>query len=292
MMREHNFWADSIKAGDLTLDDDGIYLRARAIVGAEIELITYRDLLPILLGPNALAPYAGYNSAVDPRVSVVFSTAAFRIGHTMLPKTLMRFNKQGVSTGDVALGATFFAPNLITTGGIEPFLRGLAKQIPQEVDAYVTDAVRNFQVGGFRSQGFDLAALNIQRGRDNGLPGYNQVRIDYGLPPKATFAEMTSNADAQLRLESAYDSPDNVDIWVGGLVEDHVNGGQMGETFFAIIKDQFERTRDGDRFWYESYLDSATLATVQAQTLGAIIKRNAVIGHEMQDDVFHVPVTR
>ena len=89
-MREHNFWADTIKAGDPTLDDDGIYLRARAIVGAEIELITYRDLIPILLGPDALTPYAGYNSTVDPRTALVFSTAAFRVGHTFLPPVLMR----------------------------------------------------------------------------------------------------------------------------------------------------------------------------------------------------------
>ncbi|MEO5753639.1 MAG: peroxidase family protein, partial [Chthoniobacterales bacterium] len=67
-MREHNFWADSIKAADPGLDDEGIYQRAKAIVNGETQLITYRDFLPILLGPNALSPYLGYNSAVDPRV--------------------------------------------------------------------------------------------------------------------------------------------------------------------------------------------------------------------------------
>ena len=75
-------------------------------------------------------------------------------------------------------------------------------------------------------------------------------------------------------------------------MEDHINGGKVGETFWTILKDQFERSRDGDRFWYESYLDAATLATVQAQTLSGIIKRNTAIGAEMQDDVFHVPKRR
>ena len=289
LMREHNFWADSIKAGDPTLDDDGVYLRARAIVGAEVQLITYRDFIPILLGPNALTPYAGYNFAIDPRVALVFSTAAFRAGHTLLPPVLLSFNKQGVETGETALGTTFFQPNLIVNNGIEPFLRGLARQIPQEVDAYVIDAVRNFLVGGARAQGFDLASLNIQRGRDNGLPSYNQVRIDYGLTPNASFADMTSNLDIQARLASAYSSPDDVDFWVGGISEDHFNGGLVGETFFTILKEQFQRTRDGDRFWYESYLDPTTLATVQEQTLSIIIKRNAAIRRELQDDAFHVP---
>jgi len=113
--------------------------------------------------------------------------------------------------------------------------------------------------------------------------------MDFGLAPKATFAEMTSNLDLQTKLASVYSSPDDVDVWVGGVCEDHFNGGLVGETFWTIIKDQFERTRDGDRFWYESYLDATTLATVQAQTLSGIIKRNSGIGNEMQADVFHVP---
>ena len=65
-MREHNFWADSLAVGDPSLTDDDLYRRARAIVGAEIQLITYRDFIPILLGPNALTPYAGYNFETDP----------------------------------------------------------------------------------------------------------------------------------------------------------------------------------------------------------------------------------
>ena len=287
-MREHNFWADSLAFGDPSLLDEDLYRRARAIVGAEIQLVTYRDFIPILLGPNALTPYAGYNFEVDPTIALVFSTAAFRIGHSLLPQSLLLFNKQGIQTGETALERAIFQPNLVTTNGIEPYLRGLALQRPQEVDAYMIDAMRNFLVGGARTQGFDLAALNIQRGRDHGLPGYNQVRIDYGLSPKASFAEITSDVSLQDKLTLAYTSPDNVDIWVGGISEDHVNGGLVGETFFTILKEQFERTRDGDRFWYESYLDTATLATVQQQTLGTILKRNAAIGHEVPDDVFHV----
>ena len=289
-MREHNYWADQFKAADPTLDDDGIYFRARAVVGAELQLITYRDFVPILLGPNALAPYAGYNSAVDPRVSVAYSTAAFRVGHTFLPPVFNRLNQKNKSIGDVDLGKGLFAPQLITSVGIEPYLRGLAKQIPQEVDGYIINQVRNFQIGGSRTVGgFDLAALNIQRGRDHGLPSYNQVRIDYGLAPKATFAEVTSNAEFQARLAAAYTSPDDMDLWVGGICEDHYNGGLVGETFHTILKEQLQRTRDGDRFWYEVYLDPATLALVQSQTLSGIIKRNTTITTELQDDAFHVP---
>jgi peroxidase len=289
-MREHNFWADSIKAGDPTLKDSDIYFRARAIVGAEIQLITYRDFLPLLLGPDALPPYAGYNSDVDPSVSNEFSVAAFRLGHSLLPPVFMRLDARNQSIGDLPLGGTFFEPVTITTRGIDPYLRGLAKQIPQEVDAYIIDAVRCFLIGGVvGAGGFDLAALNIQRGRDHGVAGYNQVRLDLGLPAKTTFADMTPDPDLQAKLMSAYSSPDDVDFWVGGLVEPHVPGAQVGETFFTILRDQFQRTRDGDRFWYEAYLDPVTLAIVQQQTLTTIIQRNTRIRNELQADVFHVP---
>ena len=197
-MREHNSWAASFAGQGLS--DDDIYQRARAIVGAEIQLITYRDFIPILLGPNALTPYAGYDKTVDPRVSLAFATAAFRMGHTMVPPDIILVNKQNVIVQDLPLPQTVFAPQLITKSGIDPFLRGLANQQPQELDGYVINGVRCFQVGGTKPIGFDLAALDIQRGRDHGLPGYNQVRMDFGLAPRATFAEMTSNGELRRDL--------------------------------------------------------------------------------------------
>ncbi|MGI8890055.1 MAG: peroxidase family protein, partial [Chthoniobacterales bacterium] len=221
-------------------------------------------------------------------VAIEFASVAFRVGHTFLPPVLMRLDATGRSNpGDINLGSTFFEPQLMVSNGIETYLRGLAKQTPQQVDAYVIDAVRNFVF--LKSQGFDLPALNIQRARDHGVGRYNQLRVAYGLPAKNTFAEMTSNLDFQSRLASAYASPNDVDPWVGCLCEDHVNGGQVGETMFTVIRDQFLRLRDGDRFWYESYLDPATLATVQQQTLASIIRRNTPITTEIQDDVFHTP---
>lgn len=288
-MREHNYWADTLAAGDPTLTDEDLYQRAKAIVTAEIQCITYRDFIPVFLGPNALTPYAGYNPAADPRVSIAYSTAAFRVGHTFVPPVLDRLNKKNVLISELPTAQSMFDPTLVPKTGIEPYLRGLARQVPQEVDGYIIDSLRNFQIGGQRAQGFDLASLNIQRGRDHGLPSYNQVRIDYGLAPKTSFADMTSNIEFQTRLAQAYSSPDDVDLWVGGLVEDHYNGGLVGETFFTILKEQLQRTRDADRFWYEVYLDPDTLALVQAQTLSGIIRRNTTITTELQDDAFHVP---
>src|SRR5437867_7452320 len=91
-MREHNFRADKIRSGDPTLDDDGIYFRARAIVGAEIQKINYTDFLPFLIGKTTLTPYAGYNESVDPSIANVFGAAAWRWGHSFLNLTVLELD--------------------------------------------------------------------------------------------------------------------------------------------------------------------------------------------------------
>ena len=139
--------------------------------------------------------------------------------------------------------------------------------------------------------GFDLPALNMQRGRDHGLPRFNQVRIDYGLPAFTSFAQIIRDTSMQAKLASAYASVNDVDAWVGMIVEDHGPGvfPLLGKTAITVLTDQFERLRDGDRFWYEAYLDPNTLATVQATRLTDIIRRNTTITTELQQDVFTLP---
>ena len=65
---------------------------------------------------------------------------------------------------------------------------------------------------------------------------------------------MTSSRETRRRLASVYESVEDVDAWVGGLAEDHVRGAMVGEQWHRVLVDQFERLRDGDRFWYQSYL--------------------------------------
>jgi peroxidase len=284
-MREHNFWADFFSSGDPTLDDDGIYFRARAVVCAEIQKITYTEFLPGLIG--AITAYAGYDENVDPSIANVFASASFRFGHSLLTTTVSRLDSNNQSIGDLLLGKDFFKPTQITSVGIEPFLRGLARQRPEEIDGLIVDAVRNFSPTS--AHGFDLAALNIQRGRDQGLPRFNQVRLDYGLSAFTAFSQITSDTSMQAKLAAAYATVDDIDAWVGMLVENHRPNTLLGPTLIAVLTDQFQRLRDGDRFWYETYLDPSTLATVQATRLSDIIRRNTTISTELQNNVFNLP---
>lgn len=287
-LREHNYWADRIRQDVPELDDEGIYQRARAMVAAEMQCITYREFLPILLGKDAFGPYEGYQPGLNATISNEFATAAYRVGHTMLSPQLLRLDAdmQSVDAGPLALRDAFFNPTALIDFGVEPYLRGLATQTAQEIDCYVIDDVRNFLFGLPGDGGFDLSSLNIQRGRDHGLPGYNDVRAAFGLPAATRFAAVSSDPVVQRRLRDVFVSVDDMDLWIAGLSEDHVPGAQVGETFWAILYDQFSALRDGDRYWYQHYLPRELQRQVEARDLLTIIRQNTDIGAELSGNVF------
>ena len=288
-VREHNRLCYEMAGSGL--DGEAIYQRARKIIGAQMQVITYKEFLPLLLGPNVIPEYSGYDDQVNPAIANEFSAAAYRLGHSMLSSTLLRYNKASNDQVHTALKDAFFNPRLIYKGGgIESILRGLATQQAQEVDIMIVDAVRNFLFGNPGEGGFDLASANIQRGRDHGLADYNTVRQAYGLTPLVTFSDIPSDSGVQDKLADAYKSVDDIDLWIGGLAENHVPGALVGETIHAILVDQFTRLRDGDRFWYQNdlFFTGAQLTEIENTTLADIIRRNTHVDNELSDDVFRV----
>ncbi len=287
-VREHNYWADRVAADNPQLSGDEIYEHARAIVAAEMQAITYNEFLPLLLGRNSIPRYNGWRRDVDASIANEFATSAYRVGHTMLSPTLLRLDANGdeVAGGHVSLANAFFTPQTIVDEGIDSLLRGLAAQPAQEIDTEIVDALRNFLFGPPGSGGFDLPSLNMQRGRDHGLPSYNDLREVMGRPRAVAFADITSDTTTQERLASVYHNVDQVDSWPGMLAEDHRSGALVGETMYRVLRDQFIRLRDGDRFWYQGYLPPPMVQLVEQQTLSVIIKRNTEIGDELQANVF------
>lgn len=287
-VREHNRVADRIAAENPQLNDEQIYQRARQFVTAELQAITYNEFLPAILGRNALPDYAGYDPNVNPNISNVFATAAYRFGHTMLSSELLRLNADGTEAdeGHLALQDAFFNISAVTENGVDSILRGASAQVAQEVDPYLVDDVRNFLFGPPGSGGFDLAALNIQRGRDHGLADYNQVRTELGLDPVTSFDQISSDPEVQSRLEAAYGSVDNIDAWVGMLAEDHVRGGSLGITASTIIGEQFRAIRDGDRFYYENIFEGRQLRDIENTTLADVIERNSGVDFARDQNVF------
>ncbi|NBC31354.1 MAG: peroxidase [Alphaproteobacteria bacterium] len=288
-VREHNWQVGQLAEEHPDWDANRLFDEARLRVEAEIQHITFDEFLPQLLGPDAIDPYAGYDPDVDPRISQSFLSAAFRIGHTLISSTINRVEEDGSDSpfGHLTVREAFFTAEttLGEEGGIGAPLRGLAVGAAQALDTKVVEDLRSFLVAPDGSLGLDLAALNIQRGRDHGLPPYNEVREAFGLPPAADFADITSDDDVAADLAAVYGNVDVLDLWVGGLAEDAADGALVGPLFQAILADQFTRLRDGDRLWAEGRLDEALLAEIESTSLADIIRRNTEVA-DIQDDVF------
>ncbi|CAA0296400.1 hypothetical protein ALT721_1410026 [Alteromonas alvinellae] len=122
------------------------------------------------------------------------------------------------------------------------------------------------------------------------MPSYNDMRAQFGLERRQSFSEVTSNTELQLALEATYDSVDDIDLFTGGLAEDPVaeEGSQLGPLFRAMVTEQFEALRDGDRFWYQNYLTDEELDMIEGVTLADVIRNNTGIGNEIPDNVFYV----
>ncbi len=258
-VREHNTQCDRVKREHPSWNDEQIYQHVRKIIGGTIQAILFEEWLPTL--GVELPAYSGYHSSVNPGIFNVFSAAAYRLGHTLLSSNLHRSNNLGgtIPKGDILLRDAFFNPMaIVNDGGVNPLLKGMAHQMQQEFDGKVIDDVRNFLFGGPGSGGMDLAAINMQRGRDRGLADFNTIRADFGFPKYASFLEMTGNEELSNFLKVAYVTVNDVDPWVGFLVEKKQAGSIFGETLIKIMVDQFSAMRDGDRFYYENDEDLTT----------------------------------
>ncbi|VDN08197.1 unnamed protein product [Thelazia callipaeda] len=248
--REHNRIASILQKLNPRWSGDRLFQEARKIVGAEVQSITYREFLPKILGnfmSKHIGPYEGYDPKVNPTVSNVFTTSAYRFGHGMLQEFYQRLNLFGknISQGGFMFGeGVFKSDKILFEGGIDPILRGFmmtpAKR-PHRMSKSITEKM-------FGST--DLGSVNIQRGRDHGLPSYNKWRQFCGMPLAKDFEELKNEIlEKGIRdgLAKTYHTPDDVDLYIGSMVEDPVIGGLVGTTLACLIGDQFKRLRDGDR---------------------------------------------
>uniref|UniRef100_A0A8D1AZ72 Myeloperoxidase n=1 Tax=Sus scrofa TaxID=9823 RepID=A0A8D1AZ72_PIG len=264
LLREHNRLATQLKRLNPRWDGERLYQEARKIVGAMVQIITYRDYLPLVLGPEAmkkyLPKYRCYNDSVDPRIANVF-TNAFRYGHTLIQPFTFRLDSRYrpmQPNPRVPLSKAFFATwRVVLEGGIDPLLRGLMAT-PAKLNRQnqiVVDEIRERLFEQVMRIGLDLPALNMQRSRDHGLPGYKAWRRFCGLPEPSTVGELGTvlkNLDLARKLMAQYGTPANIDIWMGGVAEPLNRKGRVGPLLACLIGTQFRKLRDGDRFWWQN----------------------------------------
>ncbi|XP_053605798.1 chorion peroxidase [Plodia interpunctella] len=289
--REHNRIARALARLNPDWNDETVFLETRRIVQAQFQHIIYNEFLPLLIGPTlaqsfGLTPSQGYSSSYDARVNpsltAEFSTAAMRFGHSVVEGNIMIPSVQKNSIYErISIPEVMFQPTRLRLKlFLDRLLTGLGWQPMQAVDPFVTEGLTRYLFHGGNPFGLDLASINIQRGRDYGVRSYNEYRRLVGLSPFVDFKQFPPSA-AQ-RLSSVYASPEDIDLWVGGLLEEQTEGGVVGPTFALILADQFSRIKRGDRYFYENGPDvnpgaftPSQLAEIKKVSLSRIVCDNS-----------------
>lgn len=301
-LREHNRLAIELKRINFHWDDETLYQEARKILGAQMQLITFEHWLPLILGSEGmqlLGSYRGYDPTVEATISNEFATAALRFGHTLINPILHRLNEtfQPIPQGHLELHKAFFAPwHLVYEGGVDPLMRGMysvpakVKRPTENLNTELTEKL----FFNAHAVALDLAAMNIQRAREHGIPEYNAYRAKCGLSVAKTFDDLRneiSDNGVRAKLKDLYGHPGNIDLFVGGILEDQVSDGKIGPTFRCILIEQFNRLRHGDRHWYEnpSTFRPEQLSQIKLATLGRVLCDNGDNITRITDNVFLLP---
>ncbi|XP_055621397.1 peroxidasin isoform X2 [Toxorhynchites rutilus septentrionalis] len=299
--REHNRIAGEFRKINPQWDGDKIYFESRKIVGAMMQHITYKHWLPEIIGERGMAllgEYQGYDAGVNPSIANEFATAALRFGHSLINPILHRLNEsfEPIAQGHIPLHKAFFAPwRIVYEGGVDPLLRGLIsvpaklKKPNQNLNSDLTEKL--FETA--HAVALDLAAINIQRSRDHAMPGYNDYRKFCNMKAVDSFEELKqeiTNGAIRDKLKELYGNPDNIDLWVGGILEDQLPGAKVGPLFTCLLVEQFKKLRDGDRFWYENdQFKPEQLAQIKKVTLGRVLCDNGDNITRTTDNVFVLP---
>jgi len=298
-LREHNRIARRLRQLNSHWSSETVYQEARKIIGAYHQVVNWNEYLPKILGPEGLrqmGQYRGYDAHTDPSISNVFATAAFRFGHVTIHPEFRRLDANFEDHPDfptILLHEAFFASwRIIREGGADPIIRGLIGRAAKltRSDQLMHEELREKLFALQNKVALDLASLNLQRGRDHALPGYNEWRVECNMTSAENFSMLAGEiSDSRVRdkLEELYGHPDNVDVWLGGLAEDLLPGSRTGPLFTCLIARQFKQLRDGDRFFYRNpgQFSTSQLANLERMTFARIICENSGVDR-VQPDVF------
>jgi Ca2+-binding RTX toxin-like protein len=161
------------KSGKISWNQEKLFQSATLIVQTEYQHVAI-DQYARGMSPN-ISLFVSYDSSVNPDVSLDYSQGAFRFGHSQLRETIDTLDPNGSLSGMVrkfALEQAFLNPTQFAANGPAAIAQGMSRQVSSEIDEILTPSLQQALLG----QPQDLAAINIMRGRDLGLPTLNNLR--------------------------------------------------------------------------------------------------------------------
>ncbi|GIY63243.1 peroxidase [Caerostris darwini] len=273
-MREHNRLAFSLKKLNPHWEEERLYQEARRINIAQRQCEIYKEYLPVLLGPYNMNRFdltlkngpegSKYNPTLRLGTWSEFTIAVYRL-HSMVAKKIGFTSREFKNL--------YANPTLIRTGQTNNLLIGVSQVPSASYDHYYADDLTNYlyKKPGV-PYGSDLCAIDMQRGRDHGLPAYvylvsfcsgGQINITSfdDIPP---FVMSPENVDL---LRQNYKDVRDVDLWVGVQMEKHVPGAEISPTAACIIGKQFHLAKFADRYFFEHVGEAPSFTPAQRNAL-------------------------
>jgi len=223
-----------------------------------LQAIHYNEWLPTVLPDYSMNQFRLYKhsaprytgDSTNPAISVVFSSAAYRFGHTLIPDGFTPVGTNNKPVGKfITMDNLFNQPDTYRQIGNDGMMRAFATQHCQGFDHKVSSEIRdNLFRKLHRGMPHDLLARNIMRGREHGLPSYNKWRRHCGLSVASSFEELDMTKERIKRMKEIYEDVNDIDAFIGFISER--KRGLVGATLACLLGRQFESLKRGDRFFY------------------------------------------
>ncbi|XP_063893993.1 peroxidase [Helicoverpa armigera] len=262
-MREHNRLAKALREINPCWKDDRLFKVARQINIATASNIFMYELLPYLLGYRHMVNYgllsesvehvSNYDAEAVPLVYAEYDIAV-RYFNTFLDGRVKTYSEGYHYKDEYSYSETLFRSGLLEKGKIlEELNRGMFHQYAAKIDDIQDPDISENYYGKKLQRAHDLPALDIQRGRDMGVRGYNDYRRLCGLKPAKKFRDFIDVMEIEKveALKKLYHSVDDVDLLAGVMSENDIQGIHVGPTLFCIMTKQLQIFRFSDRFWFE-----------------------------------------
>lgn len=177
-------------AGYVSWDQERLFQGVKLVVEMEYQH-TAIDQFARAVSPD-IPEFSAYSTNLDGTISMMFGQAAYRYGHSTLRETIDTLDPNGDMTGRImsyALERAFLNPELYSEIGASSIVMGMTRQVMNDIDEFVTPALQQ----GLLGLPMDLAAINLARGRDVGLPTLNEARGILGLSQYTSWNDFAQN---------------------------------------------------------------------------------------------------
>jgi Animal haem peroxidase len=309
-MREHNAVCDALHAAYPSWDDDQVFDKARLVVAAlQAKIHTVEWTTAILAHPVLrIGMRANWFGLAEERVhrllgrisgsEILSGIPGSATDHHSAPYSITEefvavYRMHQLVPDDVDLRSTadrhrverrefldlagLRSRDVVARHGVSDLLYSLGTAHPGAVTLHNHPRfMQRFRRGD--GMEIDLAAVDILRSRERGVPRYNRFRRLLSLPEARSFEDLTKDPATAAELAAVYDSIEDVDLTVGLDAEPPPAGFGFSDTAFRIFILMASRRLKSDRFFTTDFRPEVYtpegMAWIDANDMSTVLTRH------------------